>query len=174
MPLPRTVAPRRESTRTRVLVVAAALAIGPGCSYAYVRGPRATALQGGERADAEWIAQTCTSSNAAPIVDTVLGTLVSAIGGVALVAGVGAAVESGKPQPVGPTWFAFAPPTAGELAAVIGIGAAVTAVGGVLLGSAVTGFGRTADCRQAIERSVPKRLRRRSPPLHRERFSLKP
>jgi hypothetical protein len=157
MPNRRAVVQFQGPARARAFVLAASLAAGPGCSYALVNGPRTTSIHGSERADAEWIAQTCTSSNAAPIVDTVLGTVLGALGGSAVVAGVSGAAEShhnsGSFSSSGFN-FDFTP----SPGALIGIGAAVTAIGGVLLGSAVTGFGRTADCRQAIERSIPRKL----------------
>jgi hypothetical protein len=153
---PAAVSPHRRVTRARAVLVAVSLAAGPGCSYAFVHGPRTPSVPSTERADAEWVAQSCTRSNALPILDTTLGTVLGAIGVLGIVAGVGAASET-PPPPSSPFAFNFRP-SSGDMAAIIGLGAAVTAVGGLLIGSGVSGFGRTKDCRRAIESSIPSRL----------------
>lgn len=146
----------RHLTAARALLLVLPLVAGPGCSYAFVHGPRTPSVSSSETADAEGIAQTCTRSNALPILDTTLGAVLGAIGVAGVVGGVAAATESPHPARA-PFEFNFAP-TSGDVAAFIGVSAAVIAVGGVLLGSGVSGFGRTEDCRRAIERSFPQKL----------------
>jgi hypothetical protein len=86
---------------------------------------------------AEKSALDCTSSNAAPIVDTIIAVPLLGAGVLAIVAGVGETCGSGCYGP-----------NSGE---AIAIGAALTGLGVLALSSAITGYGRTADCRRAQE-----------------------
>jgi len=106
------------------------LVAGPACSYAFVRGPSPVVEQASRVPAIEQKGLECTSSNAIPIVDTLLSAPLIGVGALGIVAGA----ETG--------W--------GE---AITLGAAVTALGILALTSAVTGYGRTADCR--AQQAVP-------------------
>jgi hypothetical protein len=106
------------------------------CSYAFVHGPppQAELSSAGEHPS-----PSCTTSNAAPVVDTVLSVPLVALGGLGVVGAVGTkSCSSGCYVNVG----------SGELA-VIGI--VGLALGALTISSAVTGYGRTADCRRLQE-----------------------
>jgi hypothetical protein len=79
----------------------------------------------------------CTSSNAAPIVDTIVTVPLLGAGVLGI---VGGAAEKCGSDCYGPT--------SGE---TIAIGAALTGLGLLALSSAITGYGRTADCRLALD-----------------------
>jgi hypothetical protein len=108
-----------------------------GCSYAFVHGPPATQPTFDNQRMVEKSAPDCTSSNAAPILDTVIAVPVLGLGVLAIVAGAGETCGSGCYGP-----------NSGE---AIAIGAALTGLGVLALSSAITGYGRTADCRRAQE-----------------------
>ena len=119
------------------------LAGGSGCSYIFVHGPppRTEVATPGERWSRSSTVE-CTTSNAVPIVDTLLGAPLIGLGALVF---VGSAAAESKPST-----FGSIGPTQGEAMA---IGAAAVAVGSLVLASAVSGYGRTADCRQALESS---------------------
>jgi hypothetical protein len=64
------------------LLLAGSLVLGSGCSYAFVHGPPApidsTPASGQESSERRI---TCTTSNAVPILDTVLGISLVGVGG---------------------------------------------------------------------------------------------
>ena len=105
------------------------LASTSACSYAFVRGPPSPTdgLPGTERPGPASLAD-CTTSNAAPIVDTILVLPLIGVGGVATLAAIDG--------------------TAGEWAP-IAVGA--FALGALAVASAATGYGRTAECRRLKE-----------------------
>jgi len=112
------------------------------CSYAFVHGPPVSPATLDDRERVEKSAPDCTSSNAVPILDTVVGVPLMGAGILLVIAGA-----TSKDCPTSSnTCFLQGLPAAG-----IGIGAAATALGALLLSSAVTGYGRTADCRRARE-----------------------
>jgi hypothetical protein len=111
----------------------------PGCSYGFVHGPPGPAeISAREPPQAQAAKPDCTSSNAVPILDTVLAVPLIGAGVLAIVAGASNGSSNG--------WYSG--PTSGE---TIGIGLAATALGTLFLSSAITGYGRTADCRRAEE-----------------------
>ena len=144
-----------EGVSSRFTVMAAALTVLTGCSYAFVRGPSAsTPPLSDPAAEAKAVSEVCTRSNALPILDTVLGTVLATTGVVAMVAGIGTLAEHKQPcQDIG--CFTI---SSGDAAAVTALGAAAAAGGGVLLGSGISGFGRTEDRRRAIAASTPRML----------------
>ena len=81
----------------------------------------------------------CTTSNALPILDTVVAVPLIGAGVLAIVAGASQGSCSGE--------FCVHL-SSGE---AIAIGAVVIGVGALALSSAVTGYGRTADCRRSEE-----------------------
>ena len=122
----------------------ACLSLGSGCSYAFVHGPARPDMAapppwGQETPSA---AASCTASNAAPIVDTVLGVLLVGAGGTLLVAT--AAETKGSCSSASPSFCA----------GKIWIGLGAVALGTIYVASAVAGYGRTADCRR-LEASPP-------------------
>ena len=129
-------------TTLRLVPLLAVLLWGAGCSYAFVRGPSAPSVT--SPVDPHGLGATapeCTASNAAPIVDTVLAVPLIGAGVLGIVGGA----SSGSC-----TSYCFAP-SGGEIAAV---GVGLLALGALAMSSAVTGYGRTADCRRALE-SLP-------------------
>jgi hypothetical protein len=110
------------------------------CSYAFVHGPPREQLTSDARVVTH-SAPDCTSSNAVPILDTVVGVPLVGAGLFLVVAGATTKDCSSSSN----SCFLQGLPAAG-----IGIGAA-TALGALLLSSAATGYGRTADCRRARE-----------------------
>jgi len=139
----------------RLLAVFLLLAVaGPlsGCSYAFVHGPGAPGeVKLDERGRALPPSETCTTSNALPIVDTVLG--VPAVG-----AGLLAFLIAGSGECNG-GWCGV---NTEEVAAA---GVALAAVGALFLASAVSGYGRTADCR-GLDNA------QKAPPQRSERYLL--
>jgi hypothetical protein len=113
-----------------------------GCSYAFVHGPsalpqvEASDPQGGERARTS-----CTTSNALPVLDTVVAVPLIGAGVLMIVAGASEGSCSGSS-------FGCVKLSSGE---AIALGAVATGLGALALASAVTGYGRTADCRRAEE-----------------------
>jgi hypothetical protein len=119
----------------RPALVIAVLVSGPGCSYALVHGPPAPHPD--DPREVRQAAPDCTSSNAVPIVDTVLAVPLLGAGVLGIVGGAAEGCGS----------YCFGP-SSGE---TIVIGAALTGLGVLMLSSAITGYGRTADCRRARE-----------------------
>ena len=136
----------------RSLVASALLAWAPGCSYAFVRGPPASP-DGAWRAERQThaSANACTTSNVAPVLDTLLAVPFVVAGAVAIVG----AVDAGKGCTGACTWnFEFGTP--GEWTAVA-LGA--LALASVAIASAATGYARTADCRE-LQEELPDRPHR--------------
>jgi hypothetical protein len=120
------------------------------CSYAFVHGPppEAEVPPVGEHPS-----PSCTTSNAAPVVDTVLSIPLVALGLVGVAGAIGTkSCSSG----------CYVNVESGELAA---IGVVGLALGALTISSAVTGYGRTADCRR-LQEAVP------GPPHPSERYLL--
>src|SRR5262249_51206622 len=113
------------------------------CSYAFVHRPPANVARLESAPEVPQTALSCTSSNAAPVIDTVLAVPFLA----AAVLGVIAAAES--PGSCNGQGFCFF--TSGEALLVAG---GALAVGTLFLSSAITGYGRTADCRR-LEEALP-------------------
>ena len=120
----------------RVLLLVWLLA-GSGCSYAFVRGPPSEPATLDDPRVVERSVPDGTSSNAGPIVDTVVAVPVLGAGVLAIVAGAG--------EKCGSSCYG---PSSG---ATVAIGAALAGLGALALSSAITGYGRTADCRRARE-----------------------
>lgn len=122
------------------------------CSYAFVHGPRAPNLSSENARGVQQATPRCTSSNAAPIVDTVLGSALVGFGATIAIA----AAASHSPNASPSTGFLLSSPSSSSNdssweAAGIAVTAGVVAVGTLFLASAVTGYGRTADCRRTRE-----------------------
>jgi hypothetical protein len=149
--------PSTDHGRTRRVLVLSILASSPGCSWAFVHGPPGPpeGAPGDQRVPAS--AAGCTTSNAAPIVDTVLAVPLVALGGLA----VAGAIEEGKGS-TGTSTFKFDFGSTGEWLA---IAAGAFALGGLAIASAATGYGRTADCRRLQEAQA-------GPPHPGERYLL--
>ena len=128
------------------MVTGALLLVSPGCSYAFVRGPSPShqGTSSSEQVQAG-TAPGCTSSNAVPILDTILGVALIGFGVTSVV--VGSSGGGGTACPNTGCTGSFSP----NPAVVLGVGVASAALGGLFLGSGVSGFGRTADCRSAPE-----------------------
>jgi len=111
------------------------LAGAPGCSYAFVRGPSAA----GEvtRDERGVVRPACTTSNALPVVDTVLGVPLVGVGVMGFLIGASGYCNGG--------WCALTTGTS------LAIGVLASGLGTTFLASAVTGYGRTADCREVQE-----------------------
>ena len=136
--------------------------LGSGCSYALVHGPTQTdrLTHPGGQESSSWRAS-CTSSDAAPIVDTILGvSLVGLGGGVAVAAASSHSFSSTTGSHAGPGRTAALLCTGCQAtpvddssweAAGIAFVAGTVALGTLFLASAVTGYGRTADCRAVVE-----------------------
>ena len=112
------------------------VAASPGCSYIFTRGPSATPSAQQSPEPSRPTSPECTSSVAAPVVDTVLAVALTGLG----VVGAVAAAE----------------PCTGEFCGIGKGGGAVVGIVGVATGllftaSAVTGYQRTAECRAALE-----------------------
>ena len=111
-----------------------------GCSYAFVHGPSMPSGVAPSDPQEDQRARTgCTTSNALPILDTVVAVPLIGAGVLAIVAGASQGSCSGE--------FCVHL-SSGE---AIAIGAVVIGVGALALSSAVTGYGRTADCRRSEE-----------------------
>jgi len=120
----------------RIGWVMALVAASPGCSYIFTRGPPATPSVQQSPEPSRPTSPECTSSVAAPVVDTVLAVMLTGLGVVGVVAATA--------------------PCTGEYCDIGKGGGAVVGVIGVATGllftaSAVTGYRRTADCRAAPE-----------------------
>jgi hypothetical protein len=134
---------KRSSRRSERLAhgfLLSLLTVASGCSYAFVHGPphgvpASIQPESGDAVEPPTTMATCTTSNALPILDTVGSILLFGAAGVAYAG----AVDAGKC-----TDFCIT----GSPGAWIGVGAAATGLGVLLLSSAVTGYGRTADCRR--------------------------
>ena len=113
-----------------VILELLALLSQTGCSLAFVRGPSPS--QDPAAAARPSVGAECTSSNALPVLDTVAGVPLVFLSLVGL-----AAVSSDK----------NVHPNATDVVGVL----SVTAVGALLIASGVTGFQRTAACRQSID-----------------------
>jgi hypothetical protein len=85
----------------------------------------------------------CTSSNAAPILDTIGAVVASGVGGLSLVA----LAETESCNGSGP-WGGLCMKSPG---AYVGVAAAALAVAGLYVASAATGYARSADCREVQE-----------------------
>jgi hypothetical protein len=131
-----------------------------GCSYAFVRGPPAVVeppIPAAGQTPTEARAASCTSSNAAPVLD-VIGAVPFAALGVLAIWGL---VDSENCNASGSFGGAcFKGP-----ATYVGVAAAAFVIAATYIASAATGFGRTADCRQWQEALPP-------PPDRSERYLL--
>jgi hypothetical protein len=116
-----------------VLLASSLLASSTGCSYAFVHGPSAQLETAPDRQSPE-----CTTSNAAPIVDTVLASTLLLLGTTVVVGGIGIATSSDP----------YFKNTEGP---VVLVGAGLLGLGALSVASAATGYGRTADCRRMQE-----------------------
>ena len=121
---------RRHAAET-VLLASSLLAASTGCSYAFVHGPPAHL----ESAPLE-AAPECTSSNAAPVLDTVMASTLILLGSAVVVGGISTGSCSGD------CYFKSSE------GAIIAVGAGILALGGVYVASASTGYGRVTDCRR--------------------------
>ena len=121
--------------RVGLVLLSWLLASSSGCSYAFIRGPAAPGeIVRDERGRVLPPSETCTASNALPIVDTVLGVPAVGAGLLAfLIAGAGICNDG------------MCGVSTGGIAAA---GVALAGVGALFLASAVSGYGRTADCRE--------------------------
>ena len=118
----------------------AVLFSAPGCSYALVHGPPSPVESRDGTREVQLKPPDCTSSNDVPILDTVLAVPLLGLGAALLIDAAATSPSS--------DWFG---PTRSQVAAV---GAGGLALGVVFLSSAITGYGRTADCRRARESSA--------------------
>ena len=121
------------------------LASTSACSYAFVRGPPSPTdgLPGTEQRIPASLVD-CTTSNAAPVIDTILAVPLIAIGGLAIAGAIATGPHCGPPQCIDSMQFG----TTGEWTAVA---AGALALGTLAIASAATGYGRTADCRHRQE-----------------------
>ena len=132
----------RRSGRLAHGLLLSLLTAASGCSYAFVHKPsQAVPAEippgSGDAPELPTPIATCTTSNALPILDTVGSILLFGVAGVAVAGAVDAKNCSGSYCILG------------DSGPFIAVGAAATGLGALLLSSAVTGFGRTADCRRA-------------------------
>ena len=116
-----------------VLLASSLLASSTGCSYAFVHGPSAQLETAPDRPPPE-----CTTSNAAPIVDTVFASTLVPLGTLVVIGGIAAGSESD-------TYFK------GTEGPIVAVGAGILLLGSLAVASAATGYGRTADCRRMQE-----------------------
>jgi hypothetical protein len=127
---------KQSSRRTRRVargLLLSVLTAESSCSYAFVHGPPQGVPPSIPPGPGE---AACTTSNALPILDTIGSVLLFGVGGVAIAGAVDAGNCSGSYCILG------------DSGAWIGVGAAATGLGALLLSSAVSGYGRTADCRR--------------------------
>ena len=136
------------------LLIPGCLMLGSGCSYAFVHGPRGPVPTSENPGELQRAAPNCTSSNAAPVVDTVLGSSLIGLGGAAVIA----ASTSHSSSSTTNTSFLLSSPYASSSfnnssfeAAGVAATVGVIGLGTLFLASAVTGYGRTADCRRLEE-----------------------
>jgi hypothetical protein len=120
-----------------VLLASSLLASTTGCSYAFVRGPP-THVDSEPGAEQQ-ATRECTTSNAAPILDTVLASTLILLGSAVIVGGISTGSCSGD------CYFK------GSEGALVAVGAGILALGGLSVAAATTGYGRTADCRRLQE-----------------------
>ena len=142
------------------LLLSGSLVLGSGCSYAFVHGPPPNFARQERSPGVPQTERACTSSNAAPIVDTVLGSALVGFGGFLVIASVASHHSSGAPPNTGFLIFTQTQSSPSSLddssweEAGVAVGAAAVGLGALFLASAVTGYGRTADCR-GLEESPP-------------------
>jgi hypothetical protein len=110
------------------------VAASPGCSFIFTRGPDATSYAQRSPEPDRVSAPACTSSVAAPVVDTALATLSLALVGAGIFAASAFSGFDDSSQAVGVYFI---------------IGGAAT--GAVFTASAVAGYQRTAACRATLE-----------------------
>lgn len=127
----------RPHAAKRVLLASSLLASSTGCSYAFVRGPPALATAPVETAPE------CTTSNAAPVLDTVMASTLILLGSAVVVGGISTGSCSGD------CYFKSSE------GAIIGVGAGILALGGVYVASASTGYGRVTDCQRLQQAPAP-------------------
>jgi hypothetical protein len=120
-----------------VLLASCLLASTTGCSYAFVRGPPAHVDS--EAGAEQQAVPECTTSNAAPILDTVLASTLILLGSATVVGGISTGSCSGA------CYFNHSE------GAFVAVGAGLLALGGLSIAAATTGYGRTADCRRLQE-----------------------
>src|SRR5215469_7095168 len=116
-----------HARRAGVVLASSLLASTTACSYAFVRGPPPvieTTPGVQQRAASE-----CTTSNAAPVVDTVVSVPFIGLGGLAIAALIATSSDSCSE-------FCFRAP-----GAYAGIAAASFALGAIFIASAATGYG---------------------------------
>ena len=107
-----------------------------GCSYGFVQGPGLPGeVTRDERGRARPSSEVCTTSNAVPIVDTVLGVPLVGLGVLAFVIAASGYCNGGF--------------CALDSGGAFAIGAVASGLGAAFLASAITGYRRTDDCRQA-------------------------
>ena len=131
-----------------------------GCSYAFFSCHQSDVeppIPAAGQTPAEARAASCTSSNAAPILDVIGAVPFAALGGLAIWGLVDSENCNGSGSFGG---ACFKGP-----ATYVGVAAAAFVLAGVYIASAATGFGRTADCRQWQEALPP-------PPHRSERYLL--
>ena len=124
--------------------------IAPGCSFIFTRGPPPTPPPGRDGGRSRTAPPDCTSSVAAPVVDTVLGTASVAL----VVAGVAGATYKDPPCRTGEWFCGFGngwTQAAGAGAIIVG-----TLTGALFIASAAVGYTRTAACRAAVESRAPR------------------
>lgn len=133
---------RRVAAGAMVLVLAT-----PGCSFIFTRGPPPTPPPEGLSEPPRAAPPDCTSSVAAPVVDTVLGTMSLAL----LVAGI-AGVAYKEPSCTPGEWFCG---FGRGYTQAVGGGAIIvgTITGAIFIASAAVGYQRTAACRAVLESS---------------------
>ena len=124
----------RPHAAETVLLASSLLAASTGCSYAFVHGPTAQLASAPVETAPE-----CTTSNAAPILDTILGSTLILLGSAVVVGGISTSSCSAD------CYFK------NSSGALVAAGAGVVALGGLSIASAATGYGRTADCRRLQE-----------------------
>src|SRR5262245_54771144 len=125
----------RAQAAESVLLASSLLVSSTGCSYALVQGPP-SAVERGERSSPAAKLGSCTSSDAAPTLDTLASIPFIGLGVLGLVALVETeSCPSGQFCLKGPGTYAA-------------IAAGGFALGGLLIASAATGYGRTSDCRR--------------------------
>jgi len=125
---------RRSRLRVVACGVALALVHGTGCSWLFVHKAPHGPVEPAPPVE-------CTSSVAAPVIDTTGTVLLGASG--LLLAGYGAAANPGDGGWGGPTY--------GEQAALIGVGVAAVGAAVALGFSAASGYSNAAECRHLKE-----------------------
>jgi hypothetical protein len=118
-----------------ILLASSLFGSSTGCSYALVQGPPSP-VERGERSNPEATPGSCTSSDALPTLDTIASVPFIGIGALGLVA-----LFETESCPSGQVCLK----SPGAYAAIAAGG---FALGGLLIASAATGYGRTSDCRR--------------------------